>query len=59
MVLADPKTTKDSEITLKLPETTLKRLLDLVEKDPRYTWKLERGVLNRWGKDNEFIVIRF
>jgi serine/threonine protein kinase len=34
---------------LELPETNLKDFLDsVIAKDPRYRWKLERGVIHVW-----------
>jgi hypothetical protein len=45
--LGDPQLTPSREIHLRLPETTLKDFLDaVIAKDPRYTWKLERGVIH-------------
>ena len=53
--LGDEKLTRRREINLDLPETNLKDFLDsVVAKDPRYTWKLERGVIHVWpvrGRD--------
>lgn len=37
------------KINLDLPETKLKDFLDsVIAKDPRYTWKLEGGVIHLW-----------
>ena len=45
--LGDPTLTPRREIDLSLPETNVKNFLDsLVAKDPRYTWKLEGGVIH-------------
>src|SRR5512132_2993193 len=45
--LGDDKLTPRREINLDLPETNLKDFLDsVVEKDSRYTWKLEGGVIH-------------
>lgn len=53
--LGDDKLTPRREINLDLPETNLKDFLDsVVEKDSRYTWKLEGGVIHLWpvsGRD--------
>ena len=47
--LGDEKLTPRREITLDLPVTNLKEFLDsLIAKDPRYTWKLEGGVIHVW-----------
>lgn len=47
--LGDTKVSPRREIDLDLPETSLKDFLDsVVAKDPRYTWKLERGVIHVW-----------
>lgn len=44
--LGDEKLTPRREISLDLPETNLKEFLDsVIAKDPRYTWKLEGGVI--------------
>jgi len=45
--LGDPKLTPPREIDLKLPATNSKDFLDAeTAKDPRYTWKLEGGVIH-------------
>ena len=45
--LGDSKLTPRRKIEMDLPEMKLKDFLDsLVAKDPRYTWKLERGVIH-------------
>lgn len=45
--LGDSKFTARREIEMDLAETTLKDFLDaVIAKDPRYTWKLERGVIH-------------
>lgn len=45
--LGDSKLTPRRKIEMDLPETTLKDFLDaVIAKDPRYTWKLERGVIH-------------
>lgn len=53
--LGDPKLTPYRKIELDLPDTNLKDFLDAaVAKDPRYTWKLEGGVIHVWpvsGRD--------
>ncbi len=53
--LADPKHSPRRKIDLDLPETTVKGFLDsVVTIDPRYTWKLEAGVIHVWplaGRD--------
>lgn len=47
--LGDEKLIPRREINLDLPETKLKDFLDFViAKDPRYTWKLEGGVIHLW-----------
>ena len=47
--LGDPKLTSFHQIDLNLPETNLKDFLDAaIAKDPRYTWKLEGGVVHVW-----------
>lgn len=47
--LVDPKLSPQRKIDLDLPQTTLKGFLDsVVTKDPRYTWKLEGGVIHVW-----------
>lgn len=47
--LGDPKVTPYRAIDLNLPETNLKDFLNSVTaKDPRYTWKLEGGVIHVW-----------
>ena len=55
MELGDPKLTPRREIELDLPTTNLKDFLDsVIAKDPRYTWKLEGGVIHVWpvtGRD--------
>ena len=53
--LGDEKLTPRREITLDLPETNLKDFLDsVIAKDPRYTWKLEGGVIHLWpGSDRD------
>jgi len=53
--LGDEKLTPLREINLDLPETNLKDFLDsMIAKEPRYTWKLEGGVIHVWpisGRD--------
>jgi hypothetical protein len=53
--LGDPNLTPSRKIELDLPDTSLKDFLDAaVAKDPRYTWKLEGGVIHVWpvsGRD--------
>ena len=53
--LGDEKRTPPRNINLDLPETNLKDFLDsVIAKDPRYTWKLEGGVIHVWpvsGRD--------
>jgi len=53
--LGDEKLTPRREINLDLPETNLKDFLNsVIAKDPRYTWKLEGGVIHLWpirGRD--------
>jgi len=53
--LGDEKLTPRREINLTLPEMNLKDFLDsVIAKDPRYTWKLEEGVIHVWpvsGRD--------
>jgi len=53
--LGDEKRTPHRKINLDLEETNLKDFLDsVIEKDPRYTWKLEGGVIHVWpvsGRD--------
>jgi hypothetical protein len=45
--LGDPKLTAGRKIDLNLPETTVKDFLDsVIAKDPRYTWKLDGGVIH-------------
>lgn len=45
--LGDEKLTPRRKIDLNLPETTVKDFLDsVIAKDPRYTWKLEAGVIH-------------
>jgi len=47
--LGDEKRTPHLKINLDLPETNLKDFLDsMIAKDPRYTWKLEGGVIHVW-----------
>lgn len=47
IVLGDEKLIPRREIDLNVPETTLKDFLDsVIGKDPRYTWKLEGGVIH-------------
>ncbi len=47
--LGDEKLTPRREINLNLPETNLKDFLNsVIAKDPRYTWKLEGGVIHIW-----------
>lgn len=39
----------DRDISLDVPETSLRILLDkVIEKEPRYTWKLAGGVIHFW-----------
>jgi len=46
-----PPLTPRRRIDLKVPETNVKDFLDtVVAKDPRYTWKLEGGVVHVWPK---------
>ena len=46
-----PPLTPRRGIDLKVPETNVKDFLDtVVAKDPRYTWKLEGGVVHVWPK---------
>ena len=48
--LGDPKLTPRREMDLNLAETNLKDFLDaVIAKDPRYTWKLEGGVIHLWS----------
>jgi len=53
--VGDDKLSPRCELSLDLPETNLKDFLDsLIAKDPRYTWKLEGGVIHLWpvkGRD--------
>ena len=45
--LGDPKLAPRREIEVDLPATNLKDFLDsVIVKDPRYTWKLEGGVIH-------------
>ena len=47
--LGDEKLTPRREINFDLPETNLKDFLDsVIAKEPRYTWKLEGGVIHLW-----------
>lgn len=47
IVLGDEKLIPRREIDLNLPETNVKEFLDaVIAKDPRYTWKLEGGVIH-------------
>lgn len=47
IVMADGKDDETHEITLSLPATNLRNLLNaVIEKDPRYAWKLEEGVIH-------------
>jgi hypothetical protein len=47
--LGDDKLSPRRKVNLDLPETNLKDFLDaLIAKDPRYTWKLEGGVIHVW-----------
>lgn len=47
--LGDQKSSPDRKIDLNLPETSVKDFLDaVIAKDPRYTWKLEGGVIHVW-----------
>lgn len=47
--LGDEKRTPYRTINLDLPETNLKDFLDsVIATDPRYTWKLEGGVIHLW-----------
>jgi hypothetical protein len=47
IVLGDEKLIPRREFDLNLPETTVKDFLDaVIAKDPRYTWKLEEGVIH-------------
>ena len=49
MDLGDERITPRREINLDSPETNLKHFLDsVIAKDPRYTWKLEGGVIHLW-----------
>ena len=46
-MLGDEKLTPRRKIEVNLPETDVKGFLDAVTtKDPRYTWKLEGGVIH-------------
>lgn len=51
----DQKLSPHRNIDLDLPETSVKGFLDaVVAKDPRYTWKLEGGIVHVWplsGRD--------
>lgn len=53
--LGDEKRIPRRDLSLDLPETNLKDFLDsVIAKDPRYTWKLEGGVIHVWpvsGRD--------
>jgi hypothetical protein len=53
--LGDEKRTPYRKFNLELAETNLKDFLDsVIAKDPRYTWKLEGGVIHVWpvsGRD--------
>ena len=53
--LGDEKRARYQKINLDVPETNLKDFLDsVIAKDPRYTWKLEGGVIHVWpvsGRD--------
>src|SRR5688500_17961851 len=45
--LGDERLTPRRQIDLNLPETTVKDFLNsVIAKDPRYTWKLEGGVIH-------------
>jgi hypothetical protein len=47
--LGDEKRTPYLQINLDSPETNLKDFLDsVIATDPRYTWKLEGGVIHVW-----------
>jgi hypothetical protein len=47
--LGDEKRTPYQKINLDLPGTNLKDFLDsVIATDPRYTWKLEGGVIHVW-----------
>lgn len=47
--LGDEKRTPYRKINLDLPETNLKDFLDsVIAADPRYSWKLEGGVIHVW-----------
>lgn len=56
--LGDSKVTPRREIDLDLPETNLKDFLEsVIAKDPRYTWKLEGGVIHLWPiKDRDTVI---
>ena len=56
--LGDEKVTPRHEINLDLPETNLKDFLDsVIAKDPRYSWKLEGGVIHVWpGSDRDSLL---
>lgn len=53
--VGDQKLSPDPKIDLELFETNVKDFLDaVIAKDPRYTWKLEGGVIHVWpvtGRD--------
>ena len=45
--LGDPKLMPRRVIDLNLPDTNMKNFLDaVIAKDPRYSWKLEGGVIH-------------
>lgn len=53
-----PPLTPRRGIDLKVPETNVKDFLDaVVAKDPRYTWKLEGGVVHVWPKTERDTLI--
>jgi hypothetical protein len=56
--LVDEKSTPSRRMDLNLRETTLKDFLDaVVAKDPRYTWKLEGGVIHvRPSKERDALL---
>lgn len=56
--LGDEKRTPHRKINLDLPETNLKDFLDsVIAKDPRYTWKLEGGVIHLWPVSGRDILL--
>jgi hypothetical protein len=56
--LTDEKLGPRRKINLELPQTTLKEFLDaVVAKDPKYTWKLEGGVIHVWPVTDRDVLI--